>query len=87
MAAPSDIAFFNTLDNHGRAVLVWEYGEYLLTRDYYGYRINLYAMPGYYAEVYYRPGENRIEKIEGFTDTETLNKFLPAIELKDGFRP
>ncbi|MBX2968269.1 MAG: hypothetical protein KF803_02775 [Cyclobacteriaceae bacterium] len=80
-----DMEFFNSLDDHGRAVMVWELGEYVLTRDYYGYRVNLYAMPGYYVEIYYRPGENRMEKIEGFTDRERLEKFLPAIQLDDSF--
>ena len=70
---------FREVDLNGRANLVWDHGEFIVTREYYGNMVNLYALPGFYAEVYYSPDKIKIIKIEITTD---LNKFLPAIEIK-----
>lgn len=77
-----DQKFFDSLDKQGKAILVWEHGEYLLTREYYGSQVNLYALPGFYVEVYYRDDLMRIERIHSIKETEHLEKFLFQIELR-----
>ena len=70
---------FNEVDVHGRANLVWEYREFVVTREYYGNKVNLYTLPGLYVEIYYSPDMLKIIKIQQTTD---LNKFLPFIDVK-----
>ena len=73
---------FESVDIAGRAILVWEQGEYLFTRQYYGNSVNLYAMPGFYAEITYAPDKSHIVKIEAIQDFSILNEYLPFIEIK-----
>jgi len=74
---------FNLADLHGKAVLIWEQGEYISTREYYAQKVNLYSMPGFLVELFYSPYLNKIQKIEVVTDSKRLNKHLEGIELSD----
>lgn len=76
-----DQAFFDSMQTSEKAVLVWEHGECLLTREYYGLQVNLYAMPGFYVEVYYRDDLLRIEQIQSISEVKELEKFLSRIYL------
>lgn len=76
-----DQAFFDGMQTSEKAVLVWEHGECLLTREYYGLQVNLYSMPGFYVEVYYRDDLMRIERIQSLDGVEGLDKFLSRIKL------
>ena len=76
------LILFNSIDLNGRAQLVWEHGDFEVSREYYGNKVSLYSMPEFHVEVYYHPKDNQIIKIEAITDNEGLNKFLPYIELK-----
>lgn len=44
---------FNMVDTHGKANLIWENGEFLITISYYRQKVNLYALEGFYAEIFY----------------------------------
>ena len=70
---------FNEVDDQGRANLVWEHGEFIVTREYYGNKVNLYTLPGFYVQIIYSPDLLKIIKIE---QTNDLNKFLPAIDIQ-----
>jgi hypothetical protein len=70
---------FYAVDLNGRAVLLHEHGEYLVTRTYYGRKHNLYAMPGFYVELIYNRDENSIESINVIND---VNKYLSFIQLE-----
>jgi hypothetical protein len=77
--AVSDLEkLFDDVDLTGRANLIWENGEFIVSREYYGNKVNLYSMPGFHAEAYYSPDKQRIFRIEKVTN---LNKFLPFIDL------
>lgn len=73
---------FNSSNLNGRANLIWEHGEFIVSREYYGNKVNLYALPSFYAETYYSPDQLRIFRIEPITDFQGLSKFLPNIDLK-----
>jgi hypothetical protein len=81
-----DIALFNSVDTHGRAVLLWDHGEFITSRSYYGYKVNLYTMPGFYVELYYREDTNQIEKIEALNTSTELNKFLVEINFHELYK-
>jgi hypothetical protein len=72
---------FEMVDIHGKMNLINEQGEYIISIEYYRNKLNLYALPGFYAEIYYDPDINRIIKIESITDIRGLNKYLPFVEV------
>jgi hypothetical protein len=59
-----------------RANLVWNEGEYVGYRDYYGYKRMLYVLHKLYIEVWYFTSANRIEKVEVFNDTEAIDQYV-----------
>lgn len=72
------LALFHSVDLNSRATLTWEHGEFIVAREYYGKKVCLYSLPGFYVEVAFDPETNCIERVEV---TNSLNKFLPFIEL------
>jgi hypothetical protein len=59
---------------------VWNQGEYVMSIDYYGYRINLYLVGKEYYEVFYNPSSNEIEKINR-ADKDDMDKYASRIQL------
>ena len=59
-----------------RANLVWEEGEYVGYRDYYGYKRMLYVLHKLYVEVWYFSAANRVEKVEVFNDAEGIDQYV-----------
>jgi len=74
---------FNQVDLNGKAVLIWENGEYISTREYYSMKVNLYTMPGFMVELFYHAFLNKIERIEVLTDDKRLNQHLDQIGIMD----
>lgn len=72
---------FDQVDFHGRANLLWDRGELVLTIDYYSQRVSLYLVESFYVELYFHPEQNEIVKIEKASN-QSLNKFLNAIALR-----
>ena len=58
-------------------------GTKLLFRHNSGYEISLYQVSGFYAEVWYRSGENNIEKIKVISPAQVLNKYDTEIQIDD----
>lgn len=78
------IDLFDGFDRHGKAVLIHDHGEFLVSREYYAKKFNLYAMPGFYAEIIYDPVENTIEDIRALISGSCeVNKYLPYLNLED----
>jgi hypothetical protein len=69
---------FKQADLNVRMEMVNQFGEYLVSRDYYRHKHNLYALPGFYVEVVYDPDDNSITDVRVVDD---LNKYLPFIDL------
>jgi len=42
---------------------LWNKGTYLITIEYYGYKVSLYSLYAEFYEVFYNSFENRIDKI------------------------
>jgi hypothetical protein len=77
---------FNQVDLNGKAVLIWENGEFISTRKYYSMLVNLYTLPGFIVEVFYYAYLNKIKRIEVVTDDKLLNQHLDQIGITDIFR-
>ncbi len=73
---------FLELDINERANKVWASGEYIGTRAYYGYKVQLYVLQGLYVEVWYSPALNKIEKVEPIQSDKVLNHYLKDINLQ-----
>lgn len=54
---------FNKLSLIEKAFYTLKKGESILTRKYFDYVIKLYAMDGYFAEIWYLPSTNKIQKV------------------------
>jgi hypothetical protein len=51
--------------------------SFITFREYYNQKVTLYDCGNFFAEVYYFPAENRITKIEGFSqDDKKLNFYI-----------
>jgi len=75
-----DQAFFDSMPISEKAVLLWEHGECLLTREYEGLQVNLYAMSGFYVEVNYRDDLLKIERIHSISAfTEQFSTYFLKI--------
>ena len=70
---------FLSCDISDRAALVWDLGEYVGTRDYYGYKVMLYVLPKLYVEVWYF--NNKIEKVQPIENEKSLNHYLKDINI------
>lgn len=79
------LELFRASDLHGRATLTWSHGSFLLSRQYYGQKVCLYAMPGFFSEVFIVEATTEIDKIEPLTTSIQLQKYLHLIELTDLF--
>lgn len=55
---------FNSLTLSEKIKLLYTEGDFVTAIRYYGYKINLYLLFGYYVEVFYNHKEDRIEKAE-----------------------
>jgi len=72
---------FNSLDRNSQANLIWQEGEFIVNRPYYGFLVSLYSMPGFFSEIYYNSEINQIEKIHADAGIEILEKYLQFIQL------
>lgn len=64
---------------------LWDECQYITVRVENNYRINLYGCMDFYAEVWYKIGVNRIQKIGSFKSVQYLVPYLPNIHLTDLF--
>jgi hypothetical protein len=78
-----DLYRFNYQDIQGRTALIWRYGTFIEFRDEEAYRIILYDMGNFYAELWYDADMNHIKHARGFKSLACLEPYLAAIKLKD----
>jgi hypothetical protein len=77
-----DVSDFIKLNFSQRADLVWENGEFIGSREYYGYKVVLYVLKELYVEVWYFIATNKIEKVEPLADMKDLNHYLKDMDIK-----
>ena len=67
---------FNILSFKEKSILIFSQGNYCGLREYYNYKLNLYSIDDFFAEVWYNPENNNIEKIEAVNDTKILDRYI-----------
>jgi len=76
------ITDFLELDIGSRADKVWDEGEFIGARDYYGYKVVLYVLKGLYIEVWVFAATSKIEKVEPIENEKDLQHYLKDIDIK-----
>ena len=71
---------FNSLSEDEQSDVISKKGVLISVRKTDDYRVLLYQIEGFYAEVFYHPTSNAI-KIKSFSSTENLQPYLSQISL------
>ena len=71
---------FNRLSEDEQSDVISKKGVLISVRKAEEYRILLYQIEGFYAEIFYHPTNNAI-KIKSFSSTENLQPYLSQISL------
>lgn len=77
------IAEFALLPIDQRAQYAWMNGRYLMNREGRWTRINLYALSGFFVEIWIDRGRNSITHIIAFRHPGKLDAYLKDISLKE----
>ena len=78
-----DLYRFNYQDIQGRAALIWRYGTFIEFREEEAYRIILYDMGNFYAELWYDADLNHLKHARGFKSWACLEAYLELVDLSD----
>lgn len=62
-------------------MIVFGDAEFIATRPYYGFLVNLYVYDGLFIEVFYSQQNNAIEKIESIHEDLVYKGYWDKIEL------
>ena len=73
---------FLLLDINSRADKVWADGEFIGSREYYGYKVVLYVLERLYVEVWYFIATNKIEIVEPISNAKALDHYLKDIDIE-----
>lgn len=74
------MANFNDLTMVDKAWLMYEFGNFLMSIEYYDYRLHLYALNGQFIEVFENIYTHQVESIE-VACYGSLDKYLNRIVL------
>jgi hypothetical protein len=69
---------FNDLTMTDRAWLTYEFGDFLMSIEYYDFRIHLYALNCQFVELFQNINTRQIERIE-VANFNALDKYLSRI--------
>ena len=76
-----NVAEFASLDMVARSNAICKKGVYLCGRHIPHYGLFLYAIDGFYVEVYYHQQKRKVTELKSFTDTAYLEPYLQDIDL------
>ena len=63
--------------------LLFEQGRHVLSRIYLFYNVHLYTLSGFYAEIWYRQADNKIERVILLDEEAVLDLYDTQIGLSD----
>ncbi|TVQ13554.1 MAG: hypothetical protein EA361_09355 [Bacteroidetes bacterium] len=74
---------FKNIPLQQKTYLVFEYGSEIATRQFLYFNIKLYTLFGFFAEVWYVPKNNKIEKIELLSVDEILAMYKKEFDISE----
>jgi hypothetical protein len=63
--------------------LLFESGQHVLSRIYLFYNVHLYTLSGFYAEIWYRQADKKIERVILLEEQDVLDLYDNQIGLGD----
>ncbi len=73
---------FNALSDEQQMQCWMQQGQFLMTRHTEQFAVNLYAVEGFFIEVWYNPYLNQINRLRSFSSVRALDDYLPHIWLE-----
>ncbi|NEM97131.1 hypothetical protein [Pontibacter burrus] len=80
-----DLTLFNTYSIAARFEIVWELGTFVAYHGRRGYRIELYDLGNFQAELWYNPETNVLALARGYISKKALDPYLDQINLHELF--
>ncbi|MBC5772563.1 hypothetical protein H8S95_00675 [Pontibacter sp. KCTC 32443] len=77
-----DLTQFNTYSTAARFEIVWEHGTFLAYRGRRGYRIELFDLGNFLAEVWFNPQTNVTALVRGYQSKKALELYVGKINLE-----
>ena len=74
---------FRKLTIFRQVELLFEKGHHMLSRIYLFYNVPLYAISGFYAEIWYRQADNKIDRVIILEPSDVLDLYEHQIGLSD----
>lgn len=74
---------FRKLTIFKQVEMLFESGRHVLSRIYLFYNIHLYALSGFYAEIWYRQADNKIDRVILLDSSDVLDLYDNQIGLSD----
>lgn len=74
---------FSKLPIKEKIYLIFEHGNEIATRQFLYFNIKLYTLFGFFAEVWYVPSGNKIEKVEILTTDEILSLYKNEFDISE----
>jgi hypothetical protein len=74
---------FQNLTEDLKSYVLLNNGQHIAERNYSIYSIQLYAVYGFFVEVYYLPGSDEIDQILAVNSNEVLELYLADINITD----
>ena len=74
---------FSKLTVFRQVELLFEKGQHVLSRIYLFYNVHLYTISGFYAEIWYRQADNKIERVIILDETDVLDLYYNLIGPSD----
>jgi hypothetical protein len=66
-----------------KVYLVFEHGNEVAVRQFLYFNIKLYTLFGFFAEVWYVPNNNKIDKVEVLSTDEILNLYKNEFDISE----
>lgn len=74
---------FRKLTIFRQVELLFDHGQHVLSRIYLFYNVHLYTLSGFYAEIWYRQTDNKIERVILLDQSDVLDLYDNQIGLSD----
>lgn len=73
---------FNSINLHTKAEFVFNKGEYISSIEYYGCKVELFIVGGFYVEVFYNLHSEELEEIEILDEQEKrLQLYAASVDI------
>jgi hypothetical protein len=76
-----NLTLFNTHSLAGRLEIIWATGNFLAHRGRRGYRIALYDLGNFFAEIWYNPENDYVSLVRGFTSSKVLETYVNKLNI------